>query len=423
MIQTAAGLSSRTSTMAEASAEGQTDAPKFPFARPHAGEPPAEFGRLRSSCPVSRVKLWDGSLPWLVVKHEDVCQGLTDPRLSKERSRPGFPEMSAGGKAAAKNRPTFVDMDPPYHMRQRSMVSAFFTPECVDSIRPFIQSTVENVLNDMIVKGCEKPVDLVESLSLPIPSIVIYNILGIPTEDMDYLAEKNAVRSNGSSTAAAAQNANEELIGYLEKIVEKRIADPKKDLISTLITEQLNHGHLEKLDVVQLAFLLLVAGNATMVNMINLGVVTLLEHPAQLEDLKNNPSLAKGFVEELCRFHTASALATRRVAMVDITLRDKHIKAGEGLIASNQSANRDEDMFPNPDEFNLRRVIDPEMNLAYGYGEHRCVAERLARAELEAVFSCLFQKLPNLKLGIPDDQVQYSEPHRDVGIVKLPVVW
>lgn len=116
------------------------------------------------------------------------------------------------------------------------------------------------------------------------------------------------------------------------------------------------------------------------------GVVTLLQHPTQLEDLKNNPSLSKQFVEELCRFHTASSFATRRVAKVDVTLRGQTIKAGEGIIASNQSANRDEDVFPDPDTFNLHRKIDSEKNLAYGYGDHRCIAEGLARAELEAVF-------------------------------------
>lgn len=148
-------------------------------------------------------------------------------------------------------------------------------------------------------------------------------------------------------------------------------------------------------------------------------MVTLLEHPSQLEELKNDPSLSKQFVEELCRFHTASALATRRVAKVDITLRDQvssphrlpkqrltrhkqKIKAGEGIVASNQSANRDEDVFPDPDTFNLHRKIDSEKNLGYGYGDHRCIAEGLARAELEAVF-CAFTSLRLFHCGMRGD--------------------
>ncbi|KAL2847416.1 cytochrome P450 55A2 [Aspergillus pseudodeflectus] len=364
--------------------------PSFPFARPSAAQPPTEFGELRAKCPISRVKLWDESEPWLVVKHEDVCSVLTDSRLSKERQRPGYPEMTPGGKAAAKNRPTFVDMDAPDHMRQRSMVSRFFTQEHVNSLKPLISELVESHLDKLVAKGCETPLDLVEHFSLPIPSLVIYHILGIPIEDIKYLTEMNAIRTNGSSTASAAQNANQDLLEYLAKLVDRRATDPKNDLISALIVEQLNHGHLEKQDVIQLAFLLLVAGNATMVNMINLGVVTLLENPSQLEDLKKDPSLASAFVEELCRFHTASALATRRVAKVDITLRDQ---------------------------------IDSVKNLAFGFGDHRCVAEALARAELEAVFENLFQTLPGLKLAINHADIKYSAPHKDVGIVELPVVW
>ncbi|KAL2851848.1 cytochrome P450 55A2 [Aspergillus pseudodeflectus] len=408
---------------ARAMASSSTNPPSFPFARARAGEPPAEFAELRASCPFSRVKLWDGSEPWLVVKHEDVCKVLTDERLSKQRQRPGYPEMSAGGKAAAKNRPTFVDMDAPDHMRQRNMVAKFFTQEHINGLKPLINETINSVLEKMIAKGGDKPIDLVEHFSLPIPSLVIYHILGIPIEDIEYLTKTNAVRSNGSSTAAAAQDANRDLLKYLDELVDKRATDLKDDLISTLISEQLNKGNLERLDVVQIAFLLLVAGNATMVNMINLGVVTLLQYPEQLADLKADPGLAPAFVEELCRYYTASALATRRVAKVDVVIGGQSIKAGEGIIASNQSANRDADVFPDPDTFNLHRKTDSEKNLAYGYGDHRCVAEALARAQLEAVFAVLFQRLPNLKLAISFDEIEWSAPHKDVGIVELPVTW
>jgi nitric oxide reductase len=138
---------------------------------------------------------------------------------------------------------------------------------------------------------------------------------------------------------------------------------------------------------VQIAFLLLVAGNATMVNMINLGIVTLLQHPGQLALLKRDPSsLAPAFVEELCRYHTASGMALRRVAKVDIELGGKVIRAGEGVICSNMSANRDEDVFPDPDVFDMYRKRGPEQALGFGYGAHECVAEWLARAELEIVF-------------------------------------
>lgn len=308
-------------------------------------------------------------------------------------------------------------------MHQRSMIEPIFTREHIDAMRPHIQKTVDSLLDNMIKEGGEKPVELVEKFSLPLPSFIIYGILGVPAKDLEYLTQCNAVRSNGSATATEAANANKELLDYLGDLVDQRVAKPLDDLISRLVVEQLIPGHIEKSDATQMAFLMLVAGNATMVSMINLGIVTLLQNPDQLNDLKADPCLAKVFVEELCRFHTASAMAARRVAKVDITLGGKLIKAGEGIIASNQSANRDEEIFPDPDTFNIYRKRGTEQALGYGWGPHRCVAEWLARAELEIVFATIFQKLPNLKLAIPESEIKYSPPRKDIGIVELPIVF
>jgi fungal nitric oxide reductase len=167
------------------------------------------------------------------------------------------------------------------------------------------------------------------------------------------------------------------------------MAAPKDDLISILVTEQLTPGHISKSDAVQIAFLLLVAGNATMVNMIALGVVTLFQHPDQLAELRSKPELVPNFVEELCRFHTGSALAMKRVAKEDVVIGGQQIKAGEGIIASNQSGNRDEDIFPDPDHFDLHRTFGQNDPLGFGFGPHRCIAEGLAKAELKAVFGKL----------------------------------
>ena len=303
------------------------------------------------------------------------------------------------------------------------MVEPLFTKEHIDSMRPHIQKTVDSLLDALIGAGGATPVDLVEKFALPLPSYIIYGILGVPFKDLEYLTQCNAIRSNGSATASEASSANKELLDYLGNLVEQRLAKAEDDLISKLVVEQVTPGHIEKSDAVQIAFLLLVAGNATMVNMIALGVVTLLQHPDQLRDLKADPTLSKVFVEELCRFHTASAMAMRRVAKVDITLGGRHIKAGEGIICSNQSANRDEDVFPDPDTFDMNRKRGSEQALGYGWGAHRCVAEWLARAELEAVFATLFQRLPNLELAIPFSEIKYSPPTRDVGITELPITF
>ena len=303
--------------------------------------------------------------------------------------------MSAGGKAAAQNKPTFVDMDLPAHMTQRSMVSSLFNRKAVSKLTPHIQSTVDKLLDRMIAEGCDKPVDLVEKFALPVPSYIIYGILGVPFEDLEFLTNQAAIRSNGSGTASEASKASQTLLDYIGDLVDKRSQEPKDDLISKLVTEQVKPGNIERSDAVAIAFLMLVAGNATMVNMILLGVTTLLQHATQLEKLKHDPSLAPAFVSELCRYHTGSAMATRRVAKVDIELAGHKIKAGEGIIAATQSASRDEDVFSDSEVFDILRFVSKDKGgrgedsfqaMGYGWGQHRCVAEALALGELEVVF-------------------------------------
>ncbi|KAK0712776.1 cytochrome P450, partial [Lasiosphaeria miniovina] len=332
--------------------------------------------------------------------------GNRRPAVQGAHARPGFPELGAGGKQAARsNRPTFVDMDGAAHARQRSMVEGFFSREAleaVEALKPYIQRTVDGLLEQMVADG-ERPVDLVEaefSFSLSQPhcccvSTARYKCL--------FLACQNPPR-------------------LLARLVDKRSQQPKNDLITSLVEKQAKSGHLDKAEAVQIAFLLLVAGNATMVNMIALvRLYCLLSR--QFKPLDS----VKLTIHKPGRGDAAAApgaAAIRRAAKEDVEIGGRTVRAGEGIIASNQSADRDEFVFDDPDVFDMHRTWrDGEGALGFGFGAHRCIAETLAKAELIAVFSTLFKQLPDLELPTDIDRLEYTPLTKDVGIQKLLVAW
>lgn len=374
---------------------------------------------------MSKAKLFDGSDIWLITKLKDVQEALQDNRFSKVRTHPGFPELVPGAKAAVEGRePTYVDMDPPQHTKFRSMFEPGFTHERVDSIRPSIKDKAKELIEQMKLqrsKSGQDSIDLHENFSLPFAFKVIYELLGIPFKDYHFLSNNVAVRASGSSTARDAAAAQQELTQYMENLVMEKEKNPGKDLISEVIKTQLKEGKITREQLVAHAFLHLVAGNATVASMINLGVITLLQHPDQLQAAKSDPSLWPSAVAEICRLHTASAYALRRVALQDVHLGGQTIRAGEGIIALNQSANRDEEFFPNPDKFDIRRKPNP--HVAYGYGTHRCIGEYLSNVQLEIALSGLFDQLPQLRLAVPESETQYSPPDKDVGVAALPITW
>lgn len=397
------------------------DVPTFPMARTLPLRPPPEYAKLRKENPISKAKMWDGNIVWLVTRHADVSKVLTDPHFSKVRTHPNFPETGPGGKAAARaGKPTFVDMDPPDHTRHRGMVEQDFTSERAEAMRPLIQQIVDKLLDEMLTKP--QPVDLLASFALPVPTLIIYQMLGVPYEDHEFLDKCNAIRTNGSATSAESAQASKDLMDYLARLVDKKMQNPQKDIISRLATEQIKTGKLTHDELVSMSFLLLVAGNATTANMIALGTLTLLQHPDQLAELRQNPSLIKNAVEEILRYLTGSQFATRRLALEDVQVGDQIIKKGEGVWALNASANDDESVFSNATRFDIHRQTNP--HLAFGDGIHVCIAQDLARVEIQIAIGTLIHRLPNLQLAVPADELQYvTIPKRDFGVATLPVKW
>ncbi|QSZ30677.1 hypothetical protein DSL72_000235, partial [Monilinia vaccinii-corymbosi] len=397
--------------------------PHFPFTRLSGSNPAPENAEFRHRCPITQVELFDQKKAWLVTKHADCRRILEGQDFSADRRQDGYPEIHKGGKVAAlASEPTFVNLDDPAHFLQRNRIQPFFEKSAIDNLRPLIQSIVDQALDQMISKGCSSPVDLIRTLAAPVPTLTVYHMLGIPEEDMGKLALDPEVRS--STSRNAAENSNTNLQGYMKELTERKRVSPGDDLISGLI-DQYNRGVGTLSEISSLAHLVLVAGNAAVTNTIALGILTLQQHPDQRAELIAHPGLAPQVVDEICRYQTTSALNCRRVALKDVMVRGQKIKKGEGIICAVQAADRDEEFFTDsdPETFDIHRKQDIKDVLGFGWGIHRCQAEWLSKAELEIVFGTLYKRLPNLKIAIPLDQLKYTPPTQNIGILELPVIW
>lgn len=396
----------------------------FPIPRSETFQPPKEYIRLRQECPISKVKLFDNSEAWLLSKREDCCAALASKNLSADRRHSAYPEIHEGGAKAKEKRPTFVNLDDPAHHEQRAFLDSWFTKESIDKLRPMMEDVVNTNLDNLIKehgKQPQDPVDFIQNFAGLVPPQIIYHLLGIPEEDIPDLSKDSEVRTSTSRNAAETSNTN--LMNYMKDFVQKRVKEPKQDLVSTLVTGPLKEGKLQQEDIVELAFLVLVAGNAALINSIALGVVTLFQHPAQLDELKADPSKASLVVSELLRYNTTSALNSRRAVKKTTTIGGQEMKADDKVICAVQSADRDEGHFDHPEKFDMHRQVKSEDVLGFGWGPHRCQGEWLTRVELEIVFGTLWKKLPNLRLADGIDALKWTPAEQNIGVSEMPVLW
>jgi cytochrome P450 len=313
----------------------------------------------------------------------------------------------------------FIDMDPPEHDAYRRMVISEFSVRRIAAMRPGIQRTVDGALDALVAAG--PPADLVAGFGLPVPSLVICQLLGVPYEDRQYFQSRTRLTTE-LNTDPAAGRAFLEIREYLDGLVSRAEREPGDDLIGRLVTGPLAAGALEHDALVGMAFLMLVAGFETTANMIPLAALTLLEHPAALAELRADPALWPGAVEELLRYHSiVDWIAFDRMALRDLEIGGQRVRAGEGVYVLGAAANRDPRAFERPDEFDIHRGA--RHHVAFGYGVHQCLGQNLARAELEIALRTLFERLPELRLASDVDSlpVKYDAPI--FGLYELPVAW
>jgi cytochrome P450 len=315
---------------------------------------------------------------------------------------------------------SFILMDEPEHARLRRMVTAPFAIKRVKAMRPSVQKIVDDLIDDMLAGP--KPVDLVEAFALPVPSLVICQLLGVPYTDHDFFQDNSKVLINRDAAPEERRAAGGRLFEYLDKLVGEKLDNPGDDLLSGL-TGRVKNGELSRSDATQMGVLMLIAGHETTANMIALGTLALLEHPDQLALLRksDDPKLVAGAAEELLRYLHITHNGRRRVALEDIEIADHVIRAGEGIILANDIANRDPDVFPDPDRLDIQR--DARRHVAFGFGVHQCLGQPLARMELQVVYSTLYRRIPTLRLAAALDQIPFKHDGSVYGVYELPVTW
>ncbi|POX41248.1 cytochrome P450 [Streptomyces sp. Ru72] len=389
----------------------------FPQDRTCPYHPPAAYEPLRSARPLTRVTLYDGRDVWVVTGHATARALLADPRLSSDRTRSAFPAVTARFAAARNRRLALLGVDDPEHRTQRRMLVPSFTLKRATALRPRIQAIVDRLLDAMEAAG--PPVELVSAFALPLPSMVICALLGVPYADHDFFEEQSRRLLRGPSVADT-QDARDRLNTYFEELIDRKRAEPGDGLLDELIQEQLRKGALDRDELVSLATLLLVAGHETTANMISLGTFTLLHHPEQLAELRADPGLMSAAVEELLRF-LSIADGLVRVATEDIEIEGTRIRADEGVLFSTSVINRDTTAFPEPDTLDWHRPA--RHHVAFGFGIHQCLGQNLARAELEIALRTLFDRLPGLRLAAPAEEIPFKPGDTVQGMLELPVSW
>jgi cytochrome P450 len=406
-----------------------------PFPMPREGrcpfDPPPAGRSLQQDGPIARVRLGDGSTPWLVTRYAEGRMLLLDKRLSSDAARPGYPHASASAARAVQEEGdqdgssqnsgiSFILMDDPEHARLRRMVTAPFAVKRMEAMRPAVQQIADDLLDAMLTK--EGPVDLVEEFALPLPSLVICMLLGVPYDRHDFFQKNSKQIVHREATPEQRHAAFGELAGYMAQLLTEKMQSPSDDLFSDL-GRRVSAGELEIPEAVQMGILLLIAGHETTANMIALGTVALLEHPEEAERLRDepDPALVASAVEELMRYLTITHDGRKRVATEDIEIGGVTIAAGEGVIVATDLANRDEDVFEDPDTLDLAR--NPRNHVGFGFGIHQCLGQNLARMELQVVYPTLLARVPGLRLVGEAADLPYKHDAAIYGVHSLPVTW
>lgn len=361
--------------------------------------------------------MYQGQPTWVVSRYQDIRAALVDPRLSAETIPASIMPTSPENETPV----MFARIDDPEHHRLRRMMTRDFTFRRADSMRPQIQEIVDRYLDEMIDTG--PPADLVRNFALPVPSLVIALLLGVPSADLAHFHRNTTVSLDTRSSDEEKAQAFAAMITYIRELVDRKEHDPGDDLISRLVTDYVATGQLNRETAAVTGAIMMQAGHETTANMIALGTVALLQHREVFERLgqTDDQAIIANIVEELMRYLTIVHSQVDRVAIEDLTIGGQLVRAGELLVMNLPAGNWDPDFVEDPETFDVDR--NTRGHLAFGYGVHQCIGQNLARVEMQIAFATLARRLPSLRLETDLEMLQFKGESGIYGTKELRVAW
>lgn len=394
----------------------------FPFARAN-DAPPRRYAELRLDG-LAKVRLWNGAIVWLATRYGDVRAILSDQRFSADVRRENYPFLAEAHCFQRLEPIPFVRMDPPAHGLLRRMFTAEFTHAKIQALRPLVERTFDTLLDGVIEAG--GPLDIRDAAFLPLPSLIIAEMLGVPYADHTFFQACSTRKLALDGNRAGPLEAGEAIRAYLSDLLRAKEAAPERhdDMMGRLIVQHIRPGHLDRVDAIRSFEMLLMAGHETTANMITLGTLSLLQNPAMFAALRDDPTpkLTRQAVEEMLRFHSPAQFVGTRLCIEDAEIGGRLIRAGEGVLPMLNAANRDPAMFDDPDRFDIfARSMSP--HVGFGFGVHQCLGQPLARLEMEVAFATLPRRMPGLRLAVAEEELEFLHDALVFGVKALPVAW
>lgn len=385
------------------------------------------YRRMLEEGPVHRVRLPRGWQAWLVTRYAEARAALGDTSLSKdsasmreiiERHAPAEQSTAVFSESLAAH---MLNSDPPDHTRLRKLVNKAFTSGRVEALRPKIEQVTADLLDDVAAAGATEPVDLLDAFAFPLPITVICDLLGVGADDREnFRAWSNTIVAGATAPAEDVAAAGEAMAAYLVSLVQAKRERPGEDLLSAVVTARDDGERLTENELVSMAFLLLVAGHETTVNLIGNGMLALLRDERQHAVLRADPERIPGAVEEFLRYESPVNIATLRHTTKPVRYGDVDIPAGELVLVALAAANRDPERFADPDTADVTRQAAG--HLGFGHGIHYCVGAPLARMEAEIAFGALLTRFPRMRLAVRPDELEWRMSTLMRGLCELPVV-